>query len=154
MNSNVKWLEEHSASSLRRLLPRIEARFKAQTDAVEWDAYVARLQHHFPRLFAHLHTLYGKQYDFFYHMENTLASATSMWLKRPAELKALDALREADPDPDWYQSNRMVGAMCYVHPSFEVWDKVIAFVLADSGLGITYLHLMPPFKVPEDVPDH
>ena len=73
---------------------------------------MARLQRHFPRLFVHLHALYGKQHDFFYHMENILASATSMWLERPAELKALDALREADPD--WYQSNRMVGAMCYV----------------------------------------
>ena len=57
MNRNVEWLEEHSAASLRRLLPRIEARFKAQTDAVEWDAYVARLKHHFPRLFVHLHAL-------------------------------------------------------------------------------------------------
>ena len=91
MNRNVEWLEEHSSASLRRLLPRMEARFKAQTEIVEWDAYVARLQRHFPRLFVHLHALYGKQYDFFYHMENILASATSMWLERPAELKALDA---------------------------------------------------------------
>ena len=148
MNSNVKWLEEHSASSLRRLLPRIEARFKAQTDAVEWDAYVARLQRHFPRLFAHLHMLYGKQYDFFYHMENTLASATSMWLKRPAELKALDALREADPD--WYQSNRMVGAMCYVDRFAKNIEGLRERIPYLSELGITYLHLMPPFKVPED----
>jgi amylosucrase len=35
-----------------------------------------------------------------------------MWLDAPAELKALDAIRGADPY--WYQSNRMVGAMCYV----------------------------------------
>ena len=41
-----------------------------------------------------------------------VACATEMWLARPAELKALDALREADPH--WYQSHRMVGAMCYV----------------------------------------
>ena len=38
MNHNVEWLEEHSTASLRRLLPRMEARFKAQTEIVEWDA--------------------------------------------------------------------------------------------------------------------
>ncbi len=28
VNSNLEWLEEHSAASLRRLLPRIEARWQ------------------------------------------------------------------------------------------------------------------------------
>ncbi len=148
MNSNPEWLEEHSAASLRRLLPRIEARFRAQTSEVEWGAYVDRLQRHFPRLFSHLYALYGKQYDFFYHMENILASATSMWLERPAELKALDALREADPD--WYQSNRMVGAMCYVDRFAKNLEGLRERIPYLTELGVTYLHLMPPFKVPED----
>ena len=43
MTLDDEWLKEHSAASLRRLLPRIEARFKAQTDEAEWDAYVGRL---------------------------------------------------------------------------------------------------------------
>ena len=148
MSHNVEWLEEHSAASLRRLLPRIEARFKAHTEAVEWDAYLTRLQRHFPRLFKHLHALYGGQYDFFYHLESILSSATSLWLERPAELKALDALREADPD--WYQSNRMVGAMCYVDRFAGDLEGLRERIPYLSELGITYLHLMPPFKVPED----
>ncbi|MGW8267093.1 MAG: hypothetical protein ACWGSQ_12045 [Longimicrobiales bacterium] len=64
---------------------------------MEWEAYVARLKTRFPRLFAHLHALYGHQYDFFCHLESILDSTTEMWLRRPWELLALDGLREADP---------------------------------------------------------
>ena len=141
------WMDEESDSSLRRLLPRIESRFKSETDPVEWGMYVSRLKKHFPRLFNLLHELYGHHYDFFYHLESIISSATEMWLARPAELKALDALREADPH--WYLSNRMVGAMCYVDlfaGDLEGLRQRISYL---SELGITYLHLMPLFKVPE-----
>jgi len=82
------------------LLPRLENRFKNQVEEDEWQGFVERLHTHFPRLFECLHFLYGKEYDFFYHVENILASAAEMWLARPAELKALDALREHNPN--WY----------------------------------------------------
>jgi amylosucrase/maltose alpha-D-glucosyltransferase/alpha-amylase len=141
------WLREHAESSLRRLLPRIEARFGQETEPAEWDAYRARILAHFPRLFSRLHALYGHHYDFFYHLESILASATEMWLRRPGELKALDALREADPH--WYQSNRLVGAMAYVDlfaGDLEGLRERIAYL---SELGVTALHLMPLFRVPE-----
>ena len=38
--------------------------------------------------------------------------AARSWLDRPAELKALDAAREADPT--WFQSEKMLGGVCYV----------------------------------------
>ena len=76
MNSSkfvdAAWMWKESSSSLRRLLPRIEARFKDQTDPAEWDSYSERLKHHFPRLFEHLYTLYGDDYDFFFHLEGIL----------------------------------------------------------------------------------
>ncbi|MGD8941578.1 MAG: amylosucrase [Gammaproteobacteria bacterium] len=146
MINNKSWLEEHSAIALKRLFPRIEARYKERTEAVEWDAYAQRIKRHFPRLFERLHALYGTHYDFYYHLENILASATEVWLARPAELKALDALREADPH--WYQSNRMVGTMCYVDLFAGDLEGLRARIPYLSELGITYLHLMPVFKVP------
>ena len=106
------WLIEHAASSLRRILPRIESRYGDQADPSAWAAYIERVKRHFPRLFSRLHALYGAHYDFFFHLESILASATEMWLARSAELKALDGLRETDPH--WFQSNRVIGAMCYV----------------------------------------
>lgn len=144
---DVRWLQKHSDASLRRLLPRIEERYKAQTDPAEWAAYVDRLTTHFPRLFKRLHGLYGQHYDFFYHLESILASATEMWLQRPAELKALDAMRELDPH--WYQSNRMVGAMCYVDLFAGDLKRLRERIPYLTELGITYLHLMPVFKVPQ-----
>ncbi len=141
------WLEQQSAASLRRLLPRIENRFKNETDPVAWEMYLTRMKKHFPRLFGRLYALYGAQYDFFYHLETIISGATEMWLARPPELKALDALREADPR--WYLASRMVGAMCYVDlfaGDLEGLRKQIPYL---SELGVTYLHLMPIFKVPE-----
>lgn len=146
MNESIPWVQEHSAIALKRLFPRIEARFKDQTEAAEWEAYAQRIKRHFPRMFERLHTLYGKHYDFYYHLESILASATEMWLARPAELKALDALRETDPH--WYQSNRMVGAMCYVDLFAGDLQRLRERIPYLSELGITYLHLMPIFKVP------
>jgi amylosucrase len=146
MTENRAWVEEHSAIAMKRLFPRIESRFRERTEAVEWEAYTHRLRRHFPRLFEHLHGLYGDDHDFYYHLESILASATQMWLERPAELKALDALREADPH--WYQSNRMMGAMCYVDLFGGDLQGLRQRIPYLSELGITYLHLMPVFKVP------
>jgi len=143
---DASWMRRESAASLGRVLPRIEARFKDQVDPVEWDAYVQRMKKHFPRLFERLHDLYSDRYDFFYHLESILASATEMWMARPDELKALDALRSADPN--WYQSHRMVGTMCYVDAFAGNLQGLRDKIPYLTELGITYLHLLPLFKVP------
>ncbi len=145
MNDNV-WLTTHAAVSLQRLLPRLESRFADRVDEDEWEGYLTRLRLHFPRLFSGLHALYGMHYDFFYHLESILASATEMWIHRPAELMALDALRETDPQ--WYQSQRMIGAMCYVDLFAGDLAGLRERIPYLTELGVNYLHLMPIFKVP------
>lgn len=139
-------LRHEIRSSLARLLPRLESRFAHLTDEGEWQAYVQRVQQHFPRLFRRLYHLYGHRYDFFYHLETILGTATQAWLDRPDELKALDAARKADPQ--WFQSNRMLGAMCYVDLFAGNLDGIRKQIPYFSELGITYLHLMPLFKPP------
>ena len=57
-NIEKQWRPEHTEESLRRLLPRIEARFNGQTEPAEWQAYVERFKLHFPRLFSCLYSLY------------------------------------------------------------------------------------------------
>ncbi|OSM06214.1 putative alpha amylase catalytic subunit [Magnetofaba australis IT-1] len=128
------------------MFPRIEARFKDQVDPAEWDAYAQRLKTQFPRLFERLFALYSHHYDFFYHLESILASTTEMWIARSDELKALDALRATDPN--WYQSHRMVGAMCYVDVFAGDIQGLRDKIPYLTELGITYLHLLPFFKVP------
>jgi amylosucrase/maltose alpha-D-glucosyltransferase/alpha-amylase len=89
-------LQLETRRSLERILPRLEQEFAGRAPAEEWAAFRRRLDAHFPRLFRLLVELYGTRYDFFFHLERILALAAQMWLERPADLKQLDAAREAD----------------------------------------------------------
>ncbi|MDH4317007.1 MAG: alpha-amylase family glycosyl hydrolase [Desulfobulbaceae bacterium] len=140
------WSETQAKRSLNRLLPKLE-RIAAGVDAGEWEIYVNRLQREFPRIFEILFHLYGDNYDFFYYLEELSVTMTEMWLDRETDLKALDTARVVEPG--WFESNRMVGAMCYVDlfaGDLRGLRKRIPYL---SELGITMLHLMPVFKCPK-----
>ena len=139
------WFERQAQLSLDRLLPRLEARF-ADADPQDWAAFAPRLRRHFPSLFGLLVRLYGDQYDFFHHLEQILATAASMWLARPADLKALDAQRE--DDAGWFQSQEMLGGVCYVDLYAGTLAGIRQRLPYFEELGLTYLHLMPLFARP------
>jgi amylosucrase len=140
------WLEQQAQVSLERLLPRLEAQCTAPGDGAGWRLFVQRLSTHFPRLFRLLYQLYGNQYDFFDHLETILLTATRLALARPPELRALDAAREADPG--WFQSNQMVGGVCYADLFAGDLRGIRAKIPYFQELGLTYLHIMPPFHCP------
>ncbi len=146
MTYNTEWFTKHSSSSFSRLMPRLRSRFSDIPEA-EWQAYTARLERHFGELFNILHRLYGAHYDFFFHLENIMVTATQMWVDRPDELKALDAIRETDPQ--WYQSHRMIGYILYVDLFSGDLKKLRDHIPYLKELGISYLHLMPIFKSPD-----
>ena len=135
-----------SRTTLARLLPRLHKAFPKEVDTAEWQAFEVRLDDHFPVLFDLLWRIYGPSYDFFFHVEAIVQTAAQSWLKRDADLKSLDAIREGHPH--WYQSNRVVGAMAYV----DLFSEDLAGLRDKIGylneLGVTYLHLMPLFKSP------
>ncbi|HXV44032.1 MAG TPA: alpha-amylase family protein, partial [Anaerolineae bacterium] len=142
------WLERQAELSLARLLPRLEAHCCAEieTEPEVWQAFISRLNENFGRLFPLLFHLYGSQYDFFYHLEQILVTAARMWLARPAELKALDEARERDPF--WFQSQQMVGGVCYVDLFAGDLNGIRQKIPYFKELGLTYLHLMPLFLAP------
>jgi glycosidase len=147
--ANNEWLERQANISLNRLRIAQERRF-ADTIAdrpEEWQAFVRRLESNFPRLFGLLLHLYGKQYDFFYHLERLTTIMAKSWFDRPQELKATDKEREANPQ--WFQSNQMLGGVCYVDLFAGDLQGVREKIPYFKELGLTYLHLMPLFKVPE-----
>lgn len=135
-------------TSLDRLLPRLEARVEPQIrrQPAAWLTFCTRLNQHFPRLFSLYYGLYGDQYDFFYHLEDLLVTLARMWLDRPEDLKALDSTREADPD--WFQSNGMLGGVVYVDLFTGDLEGLRAKIPYFRELGLTYLHLMPLFRAP------
>ncbi len=150
---NPLWLERQADLTLTRLLPRLEAAFRreAKADPAAWQTLINRLQAHFERLFGLLYHLYGSQYDFFYHLEQILITAARMALARPAELKALDETRERDPL--WFQSQQMVGGVCYVDLFAGDLNGIRQKIPYFKELGLTYLHLMPLFLSPEEEND-
>jgi amylosucrase len=139
------WLERQAALSLGRLLPRLRAQLEAAAPP-DRQAFETRLAENFPTLFELLLRLYGDRYDFFYHLERILAAAAECWLARPAELKRLDAAREADRG--WFQSERMLGGVCYVDLFAGNLAGIRDSIPYFRELGLTYLHLMPLFACP------
>ncbi len=138
------FLAEQARLTIVRLLPRCEDILKQVDDA---DIFRLRVEQEFPRLFGLLYHLYGKQYDFFYHLEQILIQAAEMFARRPLELRILDREREANPT--WFQSETMLGAVCYVDLFAGELSKMHAKIPYFKELGVTYLHLMPLFNVPE-----
>ena len=138
-----------SELSLARLLPRLEARFAAyaEKNPRAWRIFIKRLNRNFPCLFSILLQLYGDQFDFFYHLEDLLACLAQSWIDRPEALKKLDTTRESDPQ--WFQSHELLGGVCYVDLFAGDLGGIREKIPYLKELGLTYLHLMPLFRVPE-----
>lgn len=140
------WFDRQSEASLAKLMPRLKAKFK-DAPQPEWDSFCVRLERHFGTLFTNLYKLYGKHYDFFYHLECILSTAVERWVSRPDDLKALDATHETDPS--WYQSHRVVGYSLYVDLFAGNITGLREHIPYFKELGATYIHLMPVFRTPE-----
>ena len=147
--TDAEQIQQQAALSLERLWPRLEITFRdeANTAPADWRTFEMRLRHEWERLFGLLFGLYSGQYDFFYHLEELLGTGARSWFARPTWLKQLDARREAAPA--WFQSQQMVGGMCYVDLFAGTLNGLRDRLPYFKKLGLTYLHLMPLFESPE-----
>lgn len=147
-------LEKKVKTSLARVLPRlkqhygriIEEGFLDEHELI-WKDFEKRLAEHFPQLFGLYYQLYAQNYDFFFHLEDLLVRLLETWIERSEELKNLDKDRENHPD--WYQSEKMVGGVCYVDLFADDIKGIRSKIPYFKELGLSYLHLMPLFKVPD-----
>lgn len=146
---DAQWLERQTDITLARLESRLAERFSeyAETNPHQWSVYKSRLIGNFPQLFSLYLRLYENQYDFFYHLEDLLIRITQSWIERPQELKSFDEARQADPL--WYLSNQMLGGVCYVDLFTGNLKNLRTKIPYFKELGLTYLHLMPFYRVPE-----
>ena len=135
--------------TLARLLPRLEKAFSSQVarQPEYWNAFTNRLHRNFPRLFELYFHLYAGQFDFYFHLQDLLEALARNWFERPDDLKSLDAQREADPD--WFQSNRILGGVVYVDLFSHDLEGIRQQIPYFKELGLTYVHLMPLFRVPD-----
>ena len=133
-------------TTLSRIKPHLAIDFQGVPENV-WLEFEKRLDVHFPGLFGLYYDLYAEHYDFFFHLEDLLHRLACMWISRAEDLKNLDRQREADPN--WFQSQQVLGGVCYVDLFAGnlqgVRDKIPYF----KEIGLTYLHLMPLFRAPD-----
>lgn len=143
----------NSTISLARLHSRLDEKFSvfAENEPQSWNTFLSRFDTHFPRLFGLLFNIYSSHYDFFFHLEELAFLMAQFWIDRPKDLKELDQQREAKPE--WFLSNQMLGGVCYVDLFSKDLENLKSKIPYFKELGLTYLHLMPLFKCPEQEND-
>jgi amylosucrase len=144
-----QWFDLQSQRTLDRLIPWLESRFETHTvsKADDWSVFITRLRYHFSKLLSLFLHLYQSHYDVFYYLEELLIAIAQSWINRSEDLKILDLEREGNPN--WYQDHKMVGGVCYVDLYAGDLKGIRKRIAYFKELGLTYLHLMPLFKVPE-----
>ena len=149
MKTGILDLHREASRVLARLLPSLEQELTVsiQGDPQAWQAFKQHLETHFDHLFQLYHRLYGKRYDMLYHFENLLKSMAQASFERPADLRELD--RQREQNPLWFQSNQVLGGVCYVDLFAGNLEGIRSKIPYFKELGLTYLHLMPLFKMPE-----
>ena len=149
MKAGMIDLPREAARVLARLLPGLKQDLgvSIKEDPQAWQAFKQRLESNFEQLFRLYHILYGKRYDMLYHFENLLKSMAQAAFQRPADLRQLD--RQREQNPLWFQSNQVLGGVCYVDLFAGDLAGIRAKIPYFKELGLTYLHLMPLFKMPE-----
>jgi amylosucrase len=114
-------------------------------------SFTDRLSQHFVTIFGIFTELYGYRNDCLEHILALVRECAESWADRPDDMRAIDAERIADPE--WFLNNHMLGGVCYVDlyagDLLGIIDKIPYF----KELGLTYLHLMPLFKVPHPLND-
>ena len=109
--------------------------------------FLRRFDEHFPRLADEFLTVYGERPDAMLQLRALAVDLVQAWGARPADLKQLDAAREQDAT--WFAGENMIGAIAYVDRWAGNLQGIREQIPYLRELGITYLHLMPLFAVPE-----
>ena len=126
--------------------PPSAARREGTSDA-DWARLTGQFDDSYPRLEALFRRIYGDGDAASRELARLAVDAANSWQDRPADLKALDAERAATPG--WFQSNQMLGGVCYVDRYAKDLSGLRARIPYFRELGLTYLHLMPLFLAPE-----
>ena len=114
--------------------------------AADLDVFHRRFREHFLELAALFARVYSHRDDWEQQLTTLVSESAASWADRAPDLEALDAAREADPD--WFQSEKMLGGVCYVDRFAGDLDGIRAKIPYFQELGLTYLHLMPLFLAP------
>jgi len=137
-----------------RALPirdRVAASRRDTTSELEWGSFRRQFDAEIPRLKALFERIYGDGPGAHEELARLAVDCAESWQHRPADLRDLDSRRAALPD--WFQSNRMLGGVCYVDLYAGDLTGLRSRIPYFRELGLTYLHLMPLYLAPEENSD-
>lgn len=107
------------------------------------DEIMHRLRAHGPDLFDAFHRLYGWRWDFALYLEQFTITCLEAARQRRKWLRRRDR-----GDTAWMFDARTVWAMCYVDRFCGTFADLAEKIPHLQSLGVTHLHLMPPYDVP------
>ena len=139
-------LEQQQTLAFEHVRNALVHRLGRKASGAQWQQFEDRLKTHLPALLDNLQPLYGHRPDFLAQLDALIETAWTGWSERPKEMKALDEAREKNPT--WFQSEKAVGGVLYVDRFAGNLKNLQAQIPYFKELGLSYLHLMPPFKVP------
>ncbi|HKZ20639.1 MAG TPA: alpha-amylase family glycosyl hydrolase [Acidimicrobiia bacterium] len=138
------WIEAAATGARRRLLSDLQSRFGPKG----WAEFSARFDANHERLFRLLHALYGERYDFAWTLSAIADLAATGYLERPGRLRRVD--RQI---PTWLDSAESLWGMAYLDLYAGEASKLVDRLPHLQALGISHLHLLPPYAAPEGAND-
>jgi len=93
-----------------------------------------------------LKPIYGQRADYQTQLSEIFHAALDAYLARDGELSQLD--RQREKNATWYQHHAMLGMMLYVDQYAKTLEGLQAKIPYFEELGLTYLHLMPLYRMP------
>ncbi len=116
-----------------------------------WEEFSTRCNSYGEDLYRYLKVLYGDDEGFLLIVRDLLDDAWIIFQERSATLNLHDSCHNAETQ--WYGSQQMIGGVLYVDLFAGNLKQMLGKIDYIEDLGITFLHLMPLFKVPEGASD-
>ncbi len=135
------WLSSAAAEAWQRRAQELQSRFSKS----EWLEFSERAKTGWEPLFRLMHRLYGWRYDFAWSIEEILEVAADGYLERSKRLRHQDH----ELSSEWLDDPATLWAMTYLDLYAGEAGKLPDRLDHLHSLGVTHLHLMPPYAVPD-----
>ena len=129
---------------LNRIMASTDLSMLTKKDAA---LFTRRVKTHFGDLFDKYITIYGHQFDCYFHLQQLINVLRDGVKNRKPALKKIDNLRLQSPN--WYKDENQVGMALYVDLAGPTIKDLHTRIPYYKALGITYLHLMPLYDSPK-----
>ncbi len=136
----MDWISEELPRIRAAVRPRIRARFAKRGRR---ERFIDALEPELETLFRQFHALYGWRWDFSLRFVELIDTMADAFAGRPKRM-----LNRRERGMDWMHDPSTTWAMGYVDRLAGDLSGVARLIPHLTRLGITHLHLMPPWRTP------